>query len=39
VSKLDINALEEKIKAMETTIDKVQMMGGHRRLDILERSL
>lgn len=24
---------------METTIDKVQMMGGHRRLDILERSL
>ena len=39
VSKLDINALEEKIKAMETQIDKVQMLGGNRRLDILEKSL
>lgn len=36
VSKLDINALEEKIKAIESQIGQVV---GSRRLDVLEKSL
>ena len=36
VSKIDINALENKIKAIESQIDQVKMIGGKRRLDALE---
>jgi hypothetical protein len=39
VSKIDINALENKIKAIENQIDQVKMIGGKRRLDVLEQSL
>ena len=39
VSKIDINALENKIKAIESQIDQVKMIGGKRRLDALEQSL
>lgn len=39
VSKIDIGALEEKIKAIETQIDQVKMIGGKRKLDLLEQSL
>tara|TARA_B110000285_G_C14896805_1_gene501270 strand:+ start:495 stop:650 length:156 start_codon:yes stop_codon:yes gene_type:complete len=36
VSKIDINDLENKIKAIENQIDQVKMIGGKRRLDVLE---
>lgn len=39
VSKIDINDLENKIKAIENQIDQVKMIGGKRRLDVLEQSL
>ena len=39
VSKIDIDALEGKIKAIESQISQVQMIGGERRLDKLEKRL
>lgn len=40
VSKIDINALEDKIKGIEAQINEVQMIGNTRKgLDKLEKSL